>query len=84
MKCFNMCPYHLESVLDIADDYHEIPDLLMRYATLEATNNDLRDNDRNYLEMIEKSRAELQSYTKAGLDTDFALGFRVWTLPLAP
>jgi len=27
---------YLESVLDIADDYHEIPDLLMRYATLEA------------------------------------------------
>ena len=76
-----MCPYHPESVLDIADDYHEIPDLLMRYATLEATNNDLRDNDRNYLEMIEKSRAELQSYTKAGLDT--ATGFRVQGLDTA-
>jgi hypothetical protein len=25
-------------VLDIADEYHEIPDLLMRHATLEATN----------------------------------------------
>ena len=29
---------YLESVLDIADEYHEIPDLLMRHATLEATN----------------------------------------------
>jgi len=59
---------YLESVLDIADEYHEIPDLLMRFATLEATNKDLRDNDRAYLEMIERSRAELQSYTKEKVD----------------
>lgn len=58
----------LESVLDIADEYHEIPDLLMRHATLEATNKDLRDADRNYLDMIERSRAELQTYTKEKLD----------------
>jgi hypothetical protein len=29
---------------------------------------DLRDADRNYLEMIEKSRAELQTYTKEKVD----------------
>lgn len=59
---------YLEGVLDIADDYHEITDLLMRHATLQATNTDLRDADRHYLDMIEKSRAELQSYTKEKVD----------------
>uniref|UniRef100_A0A7S0X210 DUF4200 domain-containing protein n=1 Tax=Mantoniella antarctica TaxID=81844 RepID=A0A7S0X210_9CHLO len=59
---------YLESVLDIADEYHEIPDLLMRHATLEATNKDLRDADRDYLAQIEKSRAELHSYTKEKVD----------------
>ena len=59
---------YLESVLDIADEYHEIPDLLMRHATLEATNKDLRDADRDYLDMIERSRAELQTYTKEKVD----------------
>lgn len=36
--------HFLESVLEGADEYQEVPDLLMRHATLRATNKDLRDH----------------------------------------
>eukprot|EP00967_Tisochrysis_lutea_P068041 scaffold89026_cov19-Tisochrysis_lutea.AAC.1 len=36
--------HYLESVLEGADEYQEVPDLLMRHATLRATNKDLRDH----------------------------------------
>lgn len=36
--------HYLESVLEGADEYQEVPDLLMRHATLCATNKDLRDH----------------------------------------
>lgn len=59
---------YLEQVLDIADQYHEISDLLMRFATLEATNDDLRQQAKGTSETNEVTRAELQSYTKSRTD----------------
>mmetsp|Transcript_4361 Transcript_4361/g.15122 ORF Transcript_4361/g.15122 Transcript_4361/m.15122 type:complete len:302 (+) Transcript_4361:93-998(+) len=59
---------YLETVLDVADEYHEINDLLMRFATLDATNNDLRLHAKSCEEKHEKTRAELQTYTKAKTD----------------
>ncbi len=48
--------------MDIADQYHEISDLLMRFATLEATNGDLRQQAKGASETNEATRAELQTY----------------------
>ena len=59
---------YLEQVLDIADQYHEISDLLMRFATLEATNGDLRQQAKGTSETNEATRAELQTYTKTRTD----------------
>lgn len=59
---------YLETVLDVADEYHEINDLLMRYATLEATNNDLRHSATATSDKNEQTRAELQAYTKMKTD----------------
>ena len=35
---------YLESVLEAADEYHEVGDLLLRHTTLQATNHDLREH----------------------------------------
>mmetsp|Transcript_41925 Transcript_41925/g.50804 ORF Transcript_41925/g.50804 Transcript_41925/m.50804 type:complete len:312 (-) Transcript_41925:960-1895(-) len=59
---------YLETVLDVADEYHEINDLLMRYATLEATNNDLREHAKECNSKNEETRAALQAYTKMKTD----------------
>eukprot|EP00959_Pyramimonas_sp_CCMP1952_P353324 7402434-Pyramimonas_sp.AAC.1 len=61
---------YLETVLDVADEsnLHEINDLLMRYATLEATNSDLRNNKKNSEIQQEQYRTDLQSYTKLKTD----------------
>ena len=34
--------HHLEAVLEAADDFHEIPDIIARHAMLEAVQHDLR------------------------------------------
>lgn len=59
---------YLEMVLDQADEYHEITDLLMRYLTLEATNNDLREHARACADKNEQTREDLQRYTKMKTD----------------
>ncbi|GBG70267.1 hypothetical protein CBR_g6396 [Chara braunii] len=55
---------YLETVLEFADEYHEINDLLMRYATLEATNGDLKQHAQLCAEKNEVTRADLQTYSK--------------------
>eukprot|EP00899_Mesostigma_viride_P009263 jgi/Mesvir1/18338/Mv14239-RA.1 len=68
---------YLEAVLDVADEYHEINDLLMRAATLEATNADLKAHSRACLEKHEEKRAELQLYSKQKMDEILNLNNKV-------
>lgn len=44
----------------MADEYQEVPDLLARHATLQATNADLREALSKTSEATEATRAELQ------------------------
>ena len=67
----------LEVVLETSDEYQEIGDLLMRHATLEATNNDLRQHARECAELNEQTRAELQAYTKSKADEILNLNNRM-------
>mmetsp|Transcript_20045 Transcript_20045/g.36043 ORF Transcript_20045/g.36043 Transcript_20045/m.36043 type:complete len:298 (-) Transcript_20045:332-1225(-) len=60
--------YFLESVLEVADEYQEVNDLLMRYATLSATNADLKEHQRKCGELAEKVRSELQVFVKQKTD----------------
>lgn len=59
---------YLETVIDTADEYHEINDLLLRYATLKATNADLRAHAQQTEDSQESTRVELQAYVKARTD----------------
>eukprot|EP00798_Chlamydomonas_sp_ICE-L_P025664 gene25664-11329_t len=60
--------HFLESVLEVADEYQEVSDLLLRHATLLATNQDLKEHQRKCGELAEKIRAELQIYIKQKTD----------------
>ncbi|KAG2435900.1 hypothetical protein HXX76_007095 [Chlamydomonas incerta] len=60
--------HYLESVLEVADEYQEVADLLLRHATLSATNADLKDHQRKCSELAEKVRTELQIYVKQKTD----------------
>ncbi|MEW5313954.1 MAG: hypothetical protein WDW38_005484 [Sanguina aurantia] len=60
--------HYLESVLEVADEYQEVSDLLLRHATLQATNSDLREHQRRCGELSERVRAELQVYAKQKTD----------------
>ena len=44
------------SSLQVADEYQEVADLLLRHATLSATNSDLKDHQRKCSELAEKVR----------------------------
>ncbi|KAJ7553333.1 hypothetical protein O6H91_06G093800 [Diphasiastrum complanatum] len=65
----NMMAYqkYLEKVIDVANEYHEINDLLTRYSTLASTNEDLTKRVEESTDMIETLRADLQSYCKSAL-----------------
>ena len=58
----------LETVLDLSDDYQEVSDDLMRHVTPVATNGDLQTHARECTHMNEKTRMELQIYTKGKTD----------------
>ena len=64
---------YLERVLEYADEYHEINELLMRHETLLATNKDLRQHATTCEDDNEGTRAELQSYTKEATDKILSL-----------
>lgn len=51
---------YLESVLEVAEDYQEIQDLLARHATLQATNDHLRQHQQESAAEAEHIRVELQ------------------------
>lgn len=51
--------HYLESVLEVADEYGEVADLLLRHATLSATNTDLKEHQRKCSELAEKVRVRV-------------------------
>jgi predicted nuclease with TOPRIM domain len=59
---------YLETVLEVADEYQEVQDLIMRHATLQATNQDLKEHQHKCAELAEKTRAELNLYVKQKTD----------------
>ncbi|GMH41990.1 hypothetical protein BSKO_09909 [Bryopsis sp. KO-2023] len=56
--------HYLETVLEVVDEYQEVPELLMRHATLKVTNHDLNEHQKQLEELTEKTRAELQNYVR--------------------
>lgn len=74
-----VCRYqrYLESVLEVADEYQEIQDLLMRHATLQATNDDLRHHQRQSAAEAEEVRVALQTCTKQKTDEILNLNNRL-------
>jgi hypothetical protein len=55
-------------VLESADEYQEIQDLLLRHATLQATNDDLRAHQQHSAAEAEEIRVALQAFTKQKMD----------------
>lgn len=47
---------YLESVLEVAEEHHEIGDLTMRHATLIATNDDLKEQQKRCAALAEQTR----------------------------
>lgn len=48
--------HYLESVLEGADEFHEVGDLMLRHATLAATNQDLKEQRNHFGEAAEQTR----------------------------
>lgn len=55
-------------MLESADEYQEIQDLLLRHATLQATNDDLRAHQQYSAAEAESIRVALQAFTKQKMD----------------
>lgn len=53
--------HYLESVLEGADEFHEVGDLMLRHATLAATNQDLKEQRNHSGEAAEQTRLVLQT-----------------------
>lgn len=68
---------YLESVLEVADEYQEIGELLTRHATLQATNHDLAEHMARCNEGAEAARKELAEYTKRRSDEVLMLNNRL-------
>lgn len=53
--------HYLESVLEGADEFHEVGDLMLRHATLAATNQDLKEQRNHFGEAAEQTRSALHT-----------------------
>ncbi|GBF97344.1 flagellar associated protein [Raphidocelis subcapitata] len=72
--------HYLESVLEVADEYQEIGELLGRHATLQDTNRDLRAHMAHCDEEAESLRSELAAFTKRRSDELLLLNNRLAAL----
>lgn len=55
-------------MLEVAEQYQEIGDVLSRHATLQATNEELRDQQARAVTDCEAQRAELTAMTRQQAD----------------
>lgn len=65
---------YLESILDSTEEFHEIEDIILRHATLQATNTDLMEQQQRVTDLAEQSRCILST---AGLNK--RVKWRHWT-----
>ncbi|ELT94687.1 hypothetical protein CAPTEDRAFT_187728 [Capitella teleta] len=68
---------YLEKVLEGAEEFHEIREIIARYDTLTATHDDLMESEIGNQEKVEKQRGDLMKYTEQralGSDWPLALG----------
>lgn len=68
---------YLEAVLEVADEYQDIGELLSRHATLQATHRDLLDHMTSCNASAEAMRSELAAYTKQRADQLLLLNNRL-------
>lgn len=66
--CVGRYQRYLEGVLEVADEYQEVQDLLLRHATLQATNDDLRAHQQRCSGEAESIRQDLQGFVKHKTD----------------
>ena len=71
---------YLDRVLEVAEEYPETNDVLMRYYTLRATNSDLVERARHCAQENEDLRQQLQKYTEE--KTNEILGYNILTSTL--
>jgi hypothetical protein len=64
-------------VLESADEYQEIQDLLLRHATLQATNDDLRAHQQHSAAEAEEIHVALQAFTKQKMDEILNLNYKL-------
>lgn len=64
-------------MLEAADEYQEVGDLLGRYATLQATNDDLRTHQQACAAQAEEVRVALQQFKQAKSDEVLSLNNRL-------
>ncbi|ELT94686.1 hypothetical protein CAPTEDRAFT_93836, partial [Capitella teleta] len=55
---------YLEKVLEGAEEFHEIREIIARYDTLTATHDDLMESEIGNQEKVEKQRGDLMKYTE--------------------
>lgn len=60
--------HYLESVLEVTDDFQEVSDVITRFATLQATNADLKVHQEKCATLADSTRSELQTYLKQATD----------------
>lgn len=77
-----VCRYqrYLEGVLETADEYQEVQDLLLRHATLQATNDDLRSHQQQCSQDAEEIRQNMQTFVKQKTDEILDLNNQVASL----
>ncbi|CAG9461648.1 unnamed protein product [Pedinophyceae sp. YPF-701] len=70
----------LEQTLEAADEYHEIADLLARHATLQATNQDLKEQTQSLTRELEQLRLDMNAYVRAKTNEILNLNNEISTL----
>lgn len=70
--------HYLESVLEGADEFHEVGDLMLRHATLAATNQDLKEQRNHFGEAAEQTRSALHTCLHAFTHMVHAHALHFW------
>eukprot|EP00884_Botryococcus_braunii_P015624 jgi/Botrbrau1/2745/Bobra.0164s0025.1 len=67
----------MEGVLEDADSFQEVQDVIARYETLKATNDDLKASLQQASRKAEEARAGLQVYVKTATDENLNLNNQI-------
>ena len=73
--------HYLESVLEGADEFHEVGDLMLRHATLAATNQGLKEQRNHFGEAAEQTRLEsLHALMRCTLGASCLASHQTWVM----